>query len=143
MIAEHFTRRWQEAGLIDSALAQRILAWEAQHRRPIALWGIAGLGAIAVSLGIMALVGANWELIPAWLKLATNLALNAACAIAVFVFWRQNWLWRRELAALLLFGLVLSGIALIGQVYQLQSAPWSAPTPGRQCQLACQLLGLA
>ena len=128
MIAEHFTRRWQKAGLIDSALTQRILAWEAQHRRPIVLWGIAGLGAIAVSLGIMALVGANWELIPAWLKLATNLALNAACAIAVFVFWRQNWLWRRELAALLLFGLVLSGIALIGQVYQLQSAPWSALT---------------
>src|SRR5205823_5059824 len=57
MIAEHFTRRWQAAGLIDGALAERILAWEARHRRPILLWGVAGVGAIAVSLGIMALVG--------------------------------------------------------------------------------------
>jgi hypothetical protein len=46
----------------------------------------------------------------------------------VFVFWRRDWAWRREIAALLLFGLVLSGIALIGQVYQLQSAPWRALT---------------
>ena len=46
--------------------------------------------------------------------------------MAVFVFWRQQRLWLREIAALLLFGLVLSGIALIGQVYQLQSDPWRA-----------------
>ncbi len=126
MIAEHFTRRWQEAGLIDGALAQRILAWEAAHRRPVVVWGVAGLGVIAVSLGIMAIVGANWEAIPAWLKLSIDLALNAACAVGVFVFWRREWRWCQEIAALLLFGLVLSGIALIGQVYQLQSAPWRA-----------------
>ena len=126
MIAEHFTRRWQQAGLIDNALAQRIVAWEAAHRRPVLSWAVAGIGVIAVSLGLMAVVGATWELIPAWLKLATDLALNAAAAIAIYVFWQRSWVWRRELAALLLFGLVLSGIALIGQVYQLQSPPWQA-----------------
>jgi len=126
VIAEHFTRRWQAAGLIDDNLAARIVAWEAAHRRPVFLWAVAGMGALALSLGIMAIVGANWESIPAWLKLAVDLGLNAACAVAVFVFWRRGWPWRRELAALLLFGLVLSGIALIGQVYQLQSEPWRA-----------------
>ena len=126
MIAEHFTRRWQRAGLIDDDLARRIVAWEATHRRPVVLWAIAGMGALAVSLGVMAIVGANWEDIPAWLKLAVDLGLNAALAIAVFVFWRQDRLWLREISALLLFGTVLSGIALIGQVYQLQSAPWRA-----------------
>jgi uncharacterized membrane protein len=128
VIAEHFTRRWQAAGLIDRDLAGRIVAWEAAHRRPVFLWAVAGIGALALSLGIMAIVGANWEDIPAWLKLAVDLALTAACAVAVFVFWRRDWPWCRELAALLLFGLVLSGIALIGQVYQLQSAPWRALT---------------
>jgi hypothetical protein len=49
-IAEHFTRRWQAAGLIDARWPRASLPG-----RP----GIAGLGAIAVSLGIMALVGAN------------------------------------------------------------------------------------
>jgi uncharacterized membrane protein len=128
MIAEHFTRRWQRAGLIDGALAERIVAWEAAHRRPVVLWAVAGMGALAVSLGVMAIVSANWENIPAAVKLATMLGLNGLCAVAVFVFWRRDWAWRREIAALLLFGLVLSGIALIGQVYQLQSAPWRALT---------------
>jgi uncharacterized membrane protein len=128
VIAEHFTRRWQAAGLIDGDLAARIIAWEAAHRRPVFLWAVAGMGALALSLGIMAIVGANWEDIPAWLKLAVDLGLNAACAVAVFVCWQRDWPWLRELAALLLFGLVLSGIALIGQVYQLQSAPWRALT---------------
>ena len=128
VIAEHFTRRWQRAGLIDGDLANRILAWEAAHRRPIFFWAVAGMGTLALSLGIMAIVGANWEDIPAWLKLTLDLGLNAACAVAVFVFWRRDRRWLREIAALLLFGLVLSGIALIGQVYQLQSAPWRALT---------------
>jgi uncharacterized membrane protein len=128
VIAEHFTRRWQKAGLIDDDLAARIVAWEATHRRPVFLWAVAGMGTLALSLGIMAIVGANWDDIPVWLKLALDLGLNAACAVAVFVFWRRDWPWLREIAALLLFGLVLSGIALIGQVYQLQSAPWRALT---------------
>ncbi|MFI5030062.1 MAG: DUF2157 domain-containing protein [Reyranellales bacterium] len=126
VIAEHFTRRWRAAGLIDGDTAARIVAWEAAHRRPVFLWAVAGMGALALSLGIMAIVGANWEDIPAWLKLAVDLGLTAACAVAVFVSWRRDWPWLRELAALTLFGLVLSGIALIGQVYQLQSAPWRA-----------------
>lgn len=128
MIAEHFTRRWQRAGLIDGALAERIGAWEAAHRRPVVLWAVAGMGALAVSLGMMAIVSANWENIPVAVKLGTVLGLNGLCAVAVFEFWRHDWAWRREIAALLLFGLVLSGIALIGQVYQLQSAPWRALT---------------
>ena len=126
MIAEHFARRWQKAGLIDDDLARRIVDWEVANRRPVVLWAIAGMGALAMALGVMAIVGANWESIPAWLKLAVDLGLNGACAVAVFVFWRQQRLWLREIAALLLFGLVLSGIALIGQVYQLQSDPWRA-----------------
>jgi uncharacterized membrane protein len=128
VIAEHFTRRWQAAGLIDGDTAARIVAWEVAHRRPVFLWAVAGMGALALSLGIMAIVGANWEDIPGWLKLAVDLGLTAACAVVVFACWRRDWPWRRELAALLLVGLVLSGFALIGQVYQLQSAPWRALT---------------
>ncbi len=126
MIAQHFTRRWQKAGLIDEALARRIIEWESAHRRPVLLWAAAGTGTLAVLLGIMAIIGANWDDIPAWLKLAVDLALNAAAAATVFVFWQRQRLWLREICALLLFGLVLSGIALIGQVDQLQSESWRA-----------------
>jgi len=126
VIAEHYARKWQAAGLIDPAAVQRILAWEVGHRRPVWLWAVAGMGALAMALGVMAIVGANWESISDGLKLGVDLALNALCAVAVFVAWRHGRIWPREVAALLLFSLVLSGIAVIGQVYQLQSAPWRA-----------------
>lgn len=126
MIAEHYARKWQAAGLIDAAAVQNILAWEAGHRRPVWLWAVAGTGALAIGLGVMAIVGANWDDIPDTLKLAVDIVLNAVCAAAVFVWWRRQRAWPREIAALVLFGLVLSGLALIGQVYQLQSAPWHA-----------------
>jgi hypothetical protein len=38
VIAEHFARRWQKAGLIDDDLARRIAAWEIANRRPVVLW---------------------------------------------------------------------------------------------------------
>lgn len=126
MIAEHYARKWQGAGLIGPDALERILAWEAGHRRPVWLWAVAGMGALAVALGVMAIIGANWESIPDGLKLGVDLALNALCAVAVYVSWRHGRIWPREVAALLLFSLVLSGIAVIGQVYQLQSAPWRA-----------------
>ena len=126
MIAEHYVRKWHAAGLIDAGTTERIVAWEAGHRRPVWLWAVAGTGALAISLGVMAIVGANWESVPDWLKLAVDVALNAICAALLFVFWRTERVWPREIAALLLFGLVLSGISLIGQVYQLQSEPWHA-----------------
>lgn len=126
MIAEHYLRKWQAAGLIDPGAAERVLAWEASHRRPIWLWAVAGMGALAIGLGMMAIVGANWDDIPDALKLAVDLALNAICAAVLFMCWRTARVWPQEIAALLLFSLVLSGIALIGQVYQLQSDPWHA-----------------
>jgi len=126
MIAEHYARKWQAAGLIDDATAERIRAWEAGHRRPVWLWAVAGMGALAIGLGVMAIVGANWDDIPDTLKLAVDLALNAICAVVLFMCWRAARVWPQEIAALLLFALVLSGIALIGQVYQLQSDPWHA-----------------
>jgi uncharacterized membrane protein len=126
MIVEHYTRRWHRAGLIDEAAVGRIHAWEAAHKKPIWLWAVAGMGALAIGLGIMAVVGANWEDIPAWFKLALDLVLTMLCAAATFVFWKRNQTWSREISALLLFAVVLASIALIGQIYQLQSDAWRA-----------------
>jgi hypothetical protein len=126
MIAERYLRRWTTAGLIDAAAAARISEWERAHARPLGLWAMAGIGAIAIGLGVMAVVGANWEEIPPWLKLGVCFVLQIVLAGAVWHAASRGWVWTRELAALLLFALVLAGIALIGQVYQLQSAPWRA-----------------
>jgi uncharacterized membrane protein len=126
VIAEHYLKRWRDAGLIDDSAIARISAWEAQHRRPIWLWALSGMGALAIGLGVVAVVAANWEGIPAGAKLAVDLLLTGFCAVFVFVAWQRDQAWPREIGALLLFGLVIGGIALIGQVYQLQSDPWQA-----------------
>ncbi len=126
MFAGHNLKRWRDAGLIDDGAVARIAAWEAAHRRPVWLWALSGMGALAIGLGVVALVAANWEDIPAWLKLSGDLLLTALCTVLVFVAWQRERTWPREIGALLLFGLIISGIALIGQVYQLQSDPWQA-----------------
>jgi len=126
VIAEHYLKRWRDAGLIDDSAVARISAWQALHRRPIWLWALSGMGALAIGLGVVAVVAANWEGIPAGAKLAGDLLLTGLCAVFVFVAWQRDQAWPREIGALLLFGLVIGGIALIGQVYQLQSDPWQA-----------------
>ena len=126
MIAEHYLRRWRSAGLIDDGAVARIGAWEAAHRRPLWLWALSGMGALAIGLGLVAVVAANWEEIPAGAKLAAALLLTGLCAGFTAVAWQRDREWPRELGALLLFGLVIGSVALIGQVYQLQSDPWQA-----------------
>lgn len=57
--------RWQAAGIIDSAIAERIRAFESQraeqvrHRRPIGL--VLGLGGMMVAAGVMLFVAAHWQ----------------------------------------------------------------------------------
>ena len=84
MIAERYLRRWTAAGLIDAAAAARIGEWERAHARPLGLWAMAGVGVIAIGLGVMAVVGANWEDIPAWLKLGVCFVLQIVLAGVVW-----------------------------------------------------------
>ena len=126
MFANRYLSRWQSAGLIDAAATQRIADWERAQARPVWLWALAGLGAFAVGMGLLAVVAANWEVIPGWLKITVDLAANVAAAAALFVAWQRGWEKTREILAIVLSGLVLSGIALISQVYQLDGPAWQA-----------------
>ena len=126
VIAEHYLKRWRDAGLIDDSAVARINAWEATHRRPLWLWALSGMGALAIGLGVLAVVAANWEEIPPEPKLVADLLVTGFCTVFVFLAWRSDRAWSREIGALLLFGLVIGSLALIGQVYQLQSDPWQA-----------------
>lgn len=117
---------WVAAGLIDPATAAAIRSFEGTRERPVARWAIAGLGLLAVLLGIALLISANWDLIPRGVKLGAHLALLTGMAAAQ--------LWARQTrrpgiaeGALFLFaGLVLGGIALQSQLYQLTGPVWHA-----------------
>ncbi|NPD65165.1 DUF2157 domain-containing protein [Lichenicola cladoniae] len=126
MFANRSLDRWHKAGLLDDAARLRIQAWEADHARPVWLLGLAGIGVFTVALGVLALVAANWMAIPGAAKIAVHFALDGIVAASLFAAWREDWHKARELLALLLFGLVLSGIGLVGQVYQLGGTAWQA-----------------
>lgn len=126
MFQNRYLARWQEANLLDVGQVQRIQAWEAANARPVGLWAISGLGVFSVVLGILAIIGANWEAIPPSFKLGFVLALTSLVAVALFIAALRGLAWPRELLALLLFGLVIGGIALISQIYQLGGQVWTA-----------------
>ena len=125
MVFENRTlERWHAAGLLDDGARDRIRAWEVAHARPVWLWALAAVGAFAMVLGVAALVAANWDMIPGGVKIGCHLALDVMLAFGVFLAWRSGWSRVRELLALVLFGLVLSGIGLVGQVYKLGGTTW-------------------
>jgi uncharacterized membrane protein len=117
--------RWVGAGLVTAEQAERILAFEraeahaAAPPRPTLLYAIAGLGALAIAVGLASIVAANWDGIPARVKIGIDLALVAGLGAGVWQLDRRGPGWARETAIVVLWGLVLASIALVGQVYQL------------------------
>lgn len=111
--------RWVSAGLITADQAQRIAEHEHQHQRPSLLYAIAGTAGLAIAVGIVSIVAANWDGIPGSVKLGADLVLLAAVGAGVWEWDRRGITWARETAIVVLWGLVLASIALAGQVYQL------------------------
>lgn len=117
---------WVAAGLIDATAADRVRAHEAAGQKPTLMWAIIGLGLLALVLGVMLLISANWDHIPDWLKLAAHWLALAGVAAAV---WRSRQQGKRWLAEALLCGfagLVIAGIALQAQIFQLTGPGWQA-----------------
>lgn len=117
---------WQEAGLIDGETRERILQHEHGRARPYALYIMGGLGVLAVVLGIITLVAANWDEIPRLVKMGMDLGLMTGLAWAILHADERDRPWVREMLLLLYVGLALASIALMGQTYQLGGKPWQA-----------------
>lgn len=114
---------WVEAGLIDADQAARIRAHEDAHSRPLALWAVIGIGALAIGLGLISVVAANWDTIPAMVRLGVHLALLIGVAAALWLM-RGRGDWAQE-ALLFVFGaLGLTFMGHIGQAYQTTSPLW-------------------
>jgi uncharacterized membrane protein len=118
---------WHAAGLIDAETRDRIMAYEAAHARPLALWAVFGIGALAIALGLVSVIAANWEDIPGQLRLGIHLALIAAALVALFFGEKrmaQASPWAVEALVFVTAALGLTFFGHIGQVYQTSSPLW-------------------
>lgn len=118
---------WHEAGLIDAATRDRLAAYEAEHARPLLLWAVWGIGALAIGLGVVSVVAANWEDIPGLVRLAVHLALIAG--LLGLLFLREAQLaerspWIVEALVFVTAALGLTFFGHLGQVYQTSSPIW-------------------
>jgi uncharacterized membrane protein len=119
--------RWHEAGLIDAETRDRLVAYEAEHARPLALWAVFGIGALAIGLGLVSLVAANWEDVPGQVRLALHLALIAGSLAALWL--REERLaaaspWAVEALVFVTAALGLTFFGHLGQVYQTSAPLW-------------------
>lgn len=116
-------RRWQSAELISEDQILSISTFEKNRHAGRFGRGLMGSAIFAIILGVLSLVAANWHAIPGEVKIGVHLCLNVAVA---WMIWskRDVDMWREGLT-LAFFGLTLTLLALIGQVYQLGDGTYS------------------
>src|SRR5262245_54704063 len=123
---ERQVQRWQEAGIIDAATAERIIAHERRASRPVLLLAVVGLGAFAIGVGLISVIAANWGDIPRLVKLLAMLGLFGANAYGLVWARGHQYRWLTDALAVSYFALTLASIALVGQTYQLRGEPYQA-----------------
>lgn len=115
-------QRWEEAGLIDAPQMQAIIAFERARGQGRYTRRLTGLGIVFILCGILSVIAANWDGIAPAVKITVHFLLNLAVAGGVYYAWRRGLdVWRESLLAVW-FGLNLTLIALIGQVFQMEGA---------------------
>ena len=119
MALEQQLKRWKQAELISPEQAERIQTFEKHRERPALLYAVAGLAGLAVAIGLVSIVAANWELVPGRMKLTLDGLALIGVGQAVVWFGSRPPAWLEEAATVAYYGLVLASIALLGQVYQL------------------------
>lgn len=119
-------QRWQDQGLIELDVMDKILAFEKQRGSGRFLKALYGLGGFAIVIGILAVVAANWQIIPPDTKLFVHLGINTCVAAALYHFHKIGKSLQMNLSVLVLTGLTLTLIALTGQVFHLNGSIPSA-----------------
>jgi len=128
LLERHF-RHWRQEGLItaelESALRKSSGELEQRSTSSVVRTALAGLGGGLLLAGLILIVAENWEALHRAVKLGAWAVLQVALLLAAYHLGRF-WPDRPGLAEALSFvagGWMLGGIALVSQIYQLDSRP--------------------
>ncbi len=112
-------KEWVAAGVITQDAANAIQAHEDNKKRGSFGRGLINLSIFAILIGILSVIASNWAEIPASVKIGVHVILNLVVGWVAFKSDKnEKDIWR-EGATLALFGLTITLIVLIGQIYQL------------------------
>lgn len=109
---------WVSNGIIDAQQAERIAGFE--RSKPSRSWVLSGVlmvGALAIGIGVVSLIAANWDEIPGMAKLAIDFLILAGLGCGIFVAQKNNRPVLFDTLLFLYFLLCLASIGLISQVY--------------------------
>ena len=117
---------WISNGLVDRGTAERLIAASdrsGSRQHTVAILGTGGGGLIAI--GLILLVASNWQSIHPWVKIGVLVAtMWVAYGLGLRFRFFPGYRPKAGDGLLLLGGLLfLSGIALVSQIYQLDSRP--------------------
>jgi Predicted membrane protein (DUF2157) len=126
-MSERKLKAWQTAGLIDEATVASILKWEDENSRPWGIWALIGLGALAVGLGLISVIAANWDAIQGEVRIAIHFVLMIG--FSAFVWWQRQGVksegtWFHDAMLFILGAMGLTFFGHTGQVYQTSSPLW-------------------
>ncbi|MDD3371474.1 MAG: DUF2157 domain-containing protein [Alphaproteobacteria bacterium] len=127
MKIEKMVKLWESEGVIDDAVAGRILAFETGRKSGFDFGDmLIRMAGLAIFLGLASIIGANWKIIPPFAKIAMHAAVNGGVAFALYRFvklGRERTVWM-DFLIVMLAALTMTFIALIGQIYQTQEEVW-------------------
>lgn len=113
-------KKWIDAGLITQDQFEAICEFEKGKNAGTFGRGMVGLGLFAIVIGILSMIAANWMAIPGSVKIAAHFMLSIAAGYAVIHFNEKKQYRIQDAALMVFFGLNLTMIALIGQVFQIE-----------------------
>lgn len=113
-------QKWQEQGFINEAQRADILSFEQAKTSRHFAFGMQLCGGFAVILGFALIIAANWHELGRYAKLGGHFALSGLVSLWLFkTGYDRAKPVLQEILTIVLFGLNLTFIALIGQVFQL------------------------
>lgn len=110
---------WVDAGLIKESQRAAILAHEQKRKQNKFGRGLVAASIFSILIGTVSIIASNWHEIPGLVKIEAHFGLNLIVAVLLFWATLTNRDIVREGALLAFFGLTLTLIALMGQVFQL------------------------
>lgn len=113
-------QEWTDQGLLTYEQALKIADYEkSKNKFSWILFGVLSLGVIVVCIGIISIVAANWDEIPANIKLALDFAFLAAIATGIFRAHQSERYIVLESLLIVFILTCLASLGLIGQIYNL------------------------